>query len=329
MAALQQKVRRTILKHALLPPGTQVLVGLSGGGDSVALTLLLRELGKHGGFAVVGLAHFNHRLRPAAEDDERFCRALAARLDLPFHTEAADVAGYAAANRLSTENAARRLRYDFLHRIAARIGAGRIAVGHTEDDQAETFLLKLSRGAGLSGLGGVYPQRGVVVRPLLDVSRDALREYLGAKGEAWVEDETNGALDNPRNRVRHRVVPELVRVAGGGVVSALARAAGLAREDGTWLDELAERRFAELVMRGAEGLEVPVDALAAEPLPMRRRVLLRAMREMAGGREVGADHVDAALGLLAGLGSAADIPGSRMERRSRTLVIFDQHFTSK
>jgi len=329
VTALQQKVRRTILRHALLPPGTQVLVGLSGGGDSVALTLLLRDLAKHGGFTLLGLAHFNHRLRPAADADERFCRELAGRLSLPLRVEEADVAQYAASNRLSIENAARRLRYDFLHRTAERTGAHRIAVGHTEDDQAETFLLKLIRGAGLSGLGGVYPQRGVVVRPLLDVSRRALREYLSAQGEAWVEDETNEALDNPRNRVRHRVVPELEQVAGGHIVPALSRAAALAREDGTWLDELGERRFAELVRRSAEGLELPVDALTDEPPPIRRRVLLMAMREMAGGREVGAEHVDAALGLLAGLGSAADIPGSRIERRAEKLVVRDQRTTSK
>jgi tRNA(Ile)-lysidine synthase len=306
-----------------------VVVGLSGGGDSVALTLLLGELSKHGGFTVVGLAHFNHRLRTGADADEAFCRDLGARLNLPVRVEACDVASYASSNRLSVENAARRLRYGFLHRVAADMSANRIAVGHTEDDQAETFLLKLGRGAGLSGLGGIYPQRGEVVRPLLEVSRAALREYLTARGQAWVEDDTNAALDHPRNRVRHRVVPELAQAVGPGAVPAIGRAAMLAREDGTWLDQLAARRFAELVRRCGEGLECSAAALSAEPPPLRRRVLLMAMRAVAGGREVGADHVAAGLDLLAGLASAADIPGSRMELRAGKLVLFDQRVVAK
>ena len=116
---------------------------------------------------------------------------------------------YAQTQRLSVEDAARRLRYDFLHRAAESAAADRIAVGHTRDDQAETFLLKLIRGAGLTGLGGIYPRRGNVVRPLLDVGRADLRRYLESRGQAWVEDETNEDLENPRNRIRHRVLPEL------------------------------------------------------------------------------------------------------------------------
>jgi tRNA(Ile)-lysidine synthase len=236
LKAIQDQVRRTIRRHALCPPGTRLLVGVSGGSDSVALTLLLTALAEHGGFSVASLAHLNHRLRPTSDRDEQFCCDLAARLELPIVFEAADVKGYAASQHLSIEDAARRLRYDFLDRAAARCGADRIAVGHTQDDQAETYLIKLTRGAGLAGLGGIYPRRGPVIRPLLDVSRDALRELLTAGGQGWVEDETNAELDNPRNRIRHRVIPELDRASGGDTKPAIARTAALAREDGQWLD---------------------------------------------------------------------------------------------
>ena len=125
-----------------------MLVGLSGGSDSVALTRALLDLAALGDFTVVGLAHLNHRLRPTAARDEQFCRDLAARLGLAIAVEEADVAAYAASEGLSIEDAARRLRYAFLDRAAAAAWAARIAVGHTMDDQAETFLLKLMRGAG-------------------------------------------------------------------------------------------------------------------------------------------------------------------------------------
>ena len=222
MNALLQQVRRTIRRHDLCPPGTRLLVALSGGSDSVALTFILRELAPNGGFSLAGLAHFNHRLRPTADRDEQFCRELASRIDLPLVVGGADVREYAAAERLGIEEAARRARYAFLHRCAADVGADRIAVGHTRDDQAETFLLKLMRGAGLTGLGGIYPRREAIVRPLLDTSRAELREYLNARAESWVDDESNSDLTNPRNRVRHRVIPELDAAYGGGDQCALS-----------------------------------------------------------------------------------------------------------
>jgi tRNA(Ile)-lysidine synthase len=298
-----------------------VLVGVSGGSDSVALACLLRELSEHGGFSVVGLAHVNHHLRPESGRDEQFCRALAERLGLPLTVESVDVRSYAASQRLSIEDAARRLRYESLHRVAMETRADRVAVGHTRDDQAETFLLKLIRGAGMTGLGGIYPQRGEVIRPLLEVSREELRQYLKTVGETWVEDDTNADLKNPRNRIRHRVVPELNQAAGADTSTAIARAAGLAREDSQWLDELATGRFASLAKEGPHGLDIDAAALDEEPPPVQRRILLRGLRIVADGREIGLDHVEAALGVAAGLSGGADVPGARVELRRGKLVL--------
>jgi tRNA(Ile)-lysidine synthase len=324
--ALAQCVRRTIERYDLLPSGTRVLVGLSGGSDSVALTLLLGDLAGLGGFQVVSVAHLNHRLRPTADRDEAFCRALADRLRLPIVVESADVAHRAAVAGLSLEDAARRIRYDFLDRAAEDCRATRIAVGHTRDDQAETFMLKLLRGAGSTGLGGIYPRRGPVVRPLLDVSRRELRAFLAFRGEPWVEDESNADLANPRNRVRHRLLPEMDLVYGGGGVAAIARAADIVREDGQWLDELAEARFTALATVALEAsapelVAFDASALAAEPAPIRRRMVLLAMRRGAGGGEIGRSHVESALALLQGQGRGAEVPGGRWELRRGKLVL--------
>jgi tRNA(Ile)-lysidine synthase len=321
LTALLQQVRRTIRRHALCPPGSRVLVGLSGGSDSVALTLVLRELSAHGGLVVAGVAHVNHQLRPEAGRDEQFCREFAARLGVPIHVETIDVRSYAASQRLSIEDAARRLRYESLRRCAIEIHADRVAVGHTRDDQAETFLLKLIRGAGMTGLGGIYPQRGEVVRPLLEVSREELREYLKGLGQNWVEDDTNTDLRNPRNRVRHRVLPELNLAAGADASVAIARAAGLAREDSQWLDELAERRFGVVSRQAPQGVEIDAAALDEEPPPIQRRILLRGLRMVADGREIGLEHVESALSVAAGLAGGADVPGARVELRRGKLVL--------
>ena len=321
MTALLQQVRRTIRRHDLCQSGSRLLIALSGGSDSVALTLILRELAGNGGFSLAGLAHVNHRLRPTANRDEEFCRALAARLELPIVVSQIDVADYARTEHLSIEEAARRARYAFLHRAAADLGADRIAVGHTRDDQAETFLLKLIRGAGLTGLGGIYPRRGALIRPLLDVSRPDLREYLAARGESWMEDETNADLTNPRNRIRHRVIPELDASYGGVVIGSIARAAGLAREDGAWLDSLADRRYGELASADSEGVTFSAVELSAEPEPVRRRILLKALREVANMREVALEHVEAAADILNGTSAGADLPAARLELRRGKLVL--------
>jgi tRNA(Ile)-lysidine synthase len=298
-----------------------VSIGISGGSDSVALAFILRELAPAGGFAVAALAHFNHRLRPTAERDEQFCRALAERLRLPIVVGAVDIREYAAAERLGIEEAARRARYAFLHRSAADLGAERIAVGHTRDDQAETFLLKLIRGAGLTGLGGIYPRRGALVRPLLDVSREDLRGFLEVRGERWMDDESNADIANPRNRVRHRVIPELDAAYGGPTSAAIARAASLVREDGSWLDDQAAARYLELATSDVDGVTFTAADLAAEPGPIQRRLLLTALRDVAGVREVALEHVEAAADILKGSSSGADVPGARLELRRGKLVL--------
>jgi tRNA(Ile)-lysidine synthase len=321
---IHQRVRKTIERHALCPPGTRLLIGVSGGSDSVALLFLLRDLADTSDVAVAGLAHLNHQLRPTAERDEAFCRDLAARLSLRIVVQKEDVKGYARARNFSVEDAARRIRYDFMERAADTVGADRIAVGHTQDDQAETFLLKLIRGAGLTGLGSIRPRRGRIVRPLLDVSRSDLRQYLQTRGEPWIEDESNDDLDNPRNRIRHVVLPELDSAAGGPVRPAIARTAGLLREDAQWLDELAASRCAELTAQSVDGLALEASALLTEPPPLRRRVLLKALRNAAGDREIGLDHVEAAMAVLAGAAGGADLPGTRVELRRGKLVLIQQ-----
>ena len=143
-------------------------------------------------------------------------------------------------------------------------------------------------------------------------------------GEQWIEDESNDDLNNPRNRIRHIVLPELDCAAGGPTRPAIARAAGVVREDAEWLDELATRRYVELIEETSAGVTIEAPALMAEPPPLRRRILLRAMRACAGGREVGLEHVEAAMAVLTGTSGGADVPGGRVELRRGKLVLIQQ-----
>jgi tRNA(Ile)-lysidine synthase len=180
------------------------------------------------------------------------------------------------------------------------------------------------RGAGLTGLAGIYPRRGAVVRPLLDVTDADLQAYLVSRAESWIEDETNADVENPRNRVRHRVLPELDLAAGGATRPAIARAASLIRDDAEWLDQWADERFRSLSCETETGLHLDVEGLASSPSPVVRRVLLRALRTVSGGREVGSEHVEAVTALLGGSAGGVDLPGSRAERRGPKLVLLQQ-----
>ena len=304
------------------------MVALSGGSDSVALLYLMHDLQRDGDFSVVGVAHLNHQLRGAESDqDETLCRKIAASLSLPIVVESFDVAAAAHQARRSIEQTARRLRYEFLHRAAASLGADRIAVGHTRNDQAETFLLRLLRGAGPVGLAGIRPRSGIVVRPLLEVEREELREYLRGRGVEFREDASNLDVAIPRNRVRHELLPLLRDRFSPSIVQTLSREADIAREDAEYLDELVAHAATNLIRRTADGIVIDVPALRACPAALARRILRRAMLQAAPDQFVGFEAVESVLNLADDLCEARqiDVPGQRAERCGETIVLRSRH----
>jgi len=299
-------------QYDMLPAGGLVLAAVSGGADSMCLVHWLASAAADGGFTVAA-AHFNHRLRGAASDeDEAFVRDWCAGRGIPFFAGSGDVRAFAAANALGIEAAARALRYDFLERTADETGALRIATAHTADDDLETILLHLARGTGLRGLGGIPPVRGRVVRPLLQVTRDEVEAYLAAHGVPHREDATNASNDYARNRLRHRVVPVLKEL-NPAVREAAASAAELLRADEAYLAALAEDHIAAHVRGG----RLDAAALAALPFPVASRVV----RALCGG-DLGAKHVKAALALAASPdpSAALSLPGMTLRREYGELV---------
>ena len=317
-------VRRTLRSYGLLPHGTRVAVALSGGADSVALLLALRDLAASEGFVVAGAVHLNHQLRGAdADGDAQFCRDLAASLNMLIDLEEADVAAIAREDRISVEHAAHIARHAFFERAANRLGAQVIAVAHTKDDQAETFLLRLLRGAGPRGLSGIHPRSGIVVRPMLETSRADVREFLRAGRIAFRQDASNADLSIPRNRIRHELLPLLDARFASGVVDILDRAAAIAREDADYLDAAARIAAARLISRTSRGIEFDADALLAEPPAIARRVI-RAAQQLAAGddRFVGFDAVEAVRRFAVSKSTGQlDLPGHRVNRRGRSVVL--------
>jgi tRNA(Ile)-lysidine synthase len=307
----------------MLGSGSRVVIALSGGADSVALQSVLGELAASEGFQIAGIAHLNHQLRgPDSDIDEDFCRALAADAGVPFDLERADVKRLAEEARSSVEEAAHLARHDYFRRAAERLQATDVAVAHTKDDQAETFLLRLVRGAGPRGLGGMHPRSGLIVRPFIESSRAAVRAFLETRHLRFREDASNRDVSIPRNRVRHELLPFLEARFTPKIVDVLDREAAIAREDAQYLDRLAEDAAAAHVSRTATGVEISCDALLLLPVPIMRRVVRLAQRVASGGRFVGFDAVDAVLHLVVSKQRGpVDLPGHQANRRGSLLVL--------
>lgn len=286
----------------MLPPGTRVLCALSGGADSVCL---LHWLAHWPGIAVAA-AHFNHRLRGAESDrDEAFVRDLCRRWEIPLTVGSGDVAAAAAREGLSTEEAARILRYAFLEQTARAEGCGRIATAHNAEDNAETILFHLVRGTGLAGLAGIPPRRGDLIRPLLTTPRAEILAYLEAYDLPHVEDSTNTNPAYARNKLRHQVLP-LLREINPQAVEHMGRAAALAAEVEADLEADARRRIASAAAEAGR-VTLPWSALEESPGSLRPRMVLMLLDRLGVGRkDFGAVHLEGVLGLTPG--ARLDLP---------------------
>ncbi len=230
-----------ISSKELIPPGSRVLVAVSGGPDSSALLHVLASLAGPLSFSVHA-GHFNHGFRGAeAEADEAASAALAASLGVPFASEHGDVPAIARRLHLSKQEAARRERWKFLEQTAERVGAERIATGHTRDDQVETVLLNILRGTGTEGLRGLTPRAGNRIRPLLEVSREETQAYCRRHEIEYRTDSSNASLTYRRNRVRTELLPELETYYNPSVRDALLRLSSIASDEVDYLQDEAER----------------------------------------------------------------------------------------
>jgi tRNA(Ile)-lysidine synthase len=313
------------------PRGSTLVVGLSGGADSVALADVLATLRRRRGFRLVA-AHLDHGLRPGSAADADFCAEVCRSLDLPFRRGAADVRARAARERGGLEQAARRERYDFLRRVRDEEAAAAIAVAHTRDDQAETLLLRLLRGAGATGLGGMRPRAGDVLRPLLAVSRQEVLAHLRERGLAWREDPSNADTAHRRNRVRHELLPYLEERFNPGIRAALARTAGLLADEAAHVRAEADALLAVAARDEGEALVLLRAPLAGAPTAVARATIRQALSRAGGLAQVGALHVERVLHLArakAPSGRRLPLPGGREARFTRDEVRIERRPTPR
>ncbi|MGE5178490.1 MAG: tRNA lysidine(34) synthetase TilS [Bacteroidota bacterium] len=329
---LERIALRRIEVDRLVPDGARVLVAVSGGPDSVALVhFLTAEHRRNGRPAALAVGHVDHGLRGAdSAGDAVFVERFAERLDVPCFTAKLPegALGPPRADSLASEERARLLRYEALRNLAREAGASRIALAHTADDQAETVLFRMARGAGLRGLAGMSSRARIhgahVIRPLLDVSRGQVLEYLQRHGLDWREDATNESRGATRNYLRHEILPRLRERVNPAVQDALRRQADLFRELDGYLSAEARRAFPE-VIHSAEPGKIVLDArrLLSYPKLLRSYIFRCALHDLDGvAREVSAAHVDVLHSLATqGSGRSADFPLGVRVRRERGRIV--------
>lgn len=320
--ALPEKAASTIKKHSMLSGGETVLVGLSGGPDSVCLLTVLKRLPLD---LRLHALYVDHGLRPEETPMEKdFCKKLCKSMDIPFSVRTVDVRSHAAGHRMSKQEAARELRYRMLEEVAAETGAQRIALGHNLDDQCETFFMRILRGAGPRGLAGIPPVRGKIIRPLIETERKDIEAFLEQEGVGSVSDSSNLKGDYLRNKIRFALMP-LLKELNPHIMDTLSSTVDILREEERHLELAVTKALMRLISRKTDrSIELFLSPLMTLDRVILRRVLRRAVHETRGLRGIGFLHIEDMIGLVA-QGKPGDrlyLPGGiRAIKKYSTLLI--------
>lgn len=276
---LIRTINHTLKSHNLFPENSRILVACSGGPDSMALLYLLQDIATHRHTTYkIGVAIVDHCIRPESKEEVLWLQHQVEELGLPFYSATFDVPRLSKEYKKSEETIGRQVRYQWLNEIAQSEGYDYIAVAHHKDDQAETILAHIIRGSGLNGLTGmsvVQSEYAIpVVRPLLDVTKENLLDYIETKQISYCVDSTNDDVRYQRNRIRHRIIPELEAV-NPAVVDAIVRLGSSVNEDVMVISDLTYRTFDKLVSIGDDEVRISRRALRQEPLAIQRRLWQR------------------------------------------------------
>jgi len=298
---LLDKVKETIRRYNLFSREEKILIAFSGGIDSTALLHLLRELQEEWPITLA-LGHFNHKLRQKADSEELFVRNAAEKLELPLYVSSEDVRSYAGKHKFNIEEAGRNLRYDFLKNTAKNFGFSKIATGHTMNDQAETFFMRLFRGSGLSGLSGIYPVvDNLIVRPLLSITREEIIAFLASIKAEFQVDESN--LDNSflRNRIRSELLPFIQKEFDPHLISRVGKVSSLFQEEELVLKELVKKEIKKAVQRKEDLSFLDLNILSTLPVGLARRIVREFIAEIKGDlRKISFEDIESVLDMAEG-----------------------------
>jgi tRNA(Ile)-lysidine synthase len=282
----------------MLRGGEKILVGLSGGPDSVCLLHVLHRLRDRLNLELNAL-YIDHGLRPDETGEEiQLCRQLSEGLSVDFLSTSIDVKTYAQERGFGIQEAAREVRYMTFEQVAYNIGANKIALGHTADDQLETFFMRIFRGSGPKGLSGIPPVRGMIIRPLLDVDREGIEQYLKDERVRFIMDSSNLKKDYFRNKLRLGLIPEMKKMAPH-IAQSISRMADILREEERYFEIIVAKTLMKLISRKTDArIELFLSPLEVMDRVILRRVLRKALAETRGLRGIEFIHIESIIELV-------------------------------
>lgn len=296
---METKVVENIFNYNLIRDKDTIVIGLSGGPDSMALLYTLLEVKKKIDFSII-IAHVNHGVREEALEDELFVKSIGDSLGIPYYSKTVDMVGYARENSISQEEAGRELRYGFFRDLLAKYDKGRIAVAHNKDDQAETLLMRIFRGTGIDGLKGMDFIQGDIIRPILNIEREEIEEYIEEKGIETVLDKTNLLPIYTRNQIRLELIPYIKENFNPNLINALWRLSEITSLDSSFLERYASERYRGILKSKEKGLVIlDRDKFKKEDKSIRNRIIRKSIEELLNDLQgFSREHIDSVDGLF-------------------------------
>ncbi|MCM1308372.1 MAG: tRNA lysidine(34) synthetase TilS [Butyrivibrio sp.] len=315
---MYDRVKNYIKKNKMLEGCRHIVIGLSGGADSVCLAHILKRLSRETGGFTLSAVHIHHGIRGGEADRDRdFCEKLCERLEIRLKELYFDVPAYARERGITCEEAGRLLRYGAFASEAAKYADAKTAVAHHMNDQAETVIFNMCRGSGIRGMRGMLPEHNGIIRPLLCCTRAEIESFLEREGESFCTDSTNKTDDYARNRIRHGALPFLEENINARALSNIAAMAGRMAEAEAYLEAKTDEGYAGTAKRVNGG--ILLSALDAEEPYIAKRIIMKALGELSGGmKDVGDVHVEAVAALAdAPSGKSADVCHGIRARRAQ------------
>lgn len=326
---IKQKFLDTISKYDMIQKGDAIMVGVSGGPDSVCLLHLLWKLGETLGIRLAA-AHLDHMFRGReSREDALFVEELCRKLNVPLYREAIDVPEYVRRTGLSPEDAARRVRYDFFERAIKKVGANKVALGHNRNDHEETVLMNIMRGTGIEGLLGIEPVRGVYIRPLLEISRSDIEEYLKRENLDYRIDSTNLRTEYFRNSLRLELIPMIKQKYVPHFGESLRRLSEIARCDVSFLEEQTFAAWRQAVTCCPGRVKIDLKIFLSLHDAIKRRLVRKAVEHLVGDvKDFEFRHTVLLVDFIktSAAGSVFDMPrGLRAEKQYDCTLIFQKN----
>lgn len=282
---MEETVLKTIKKYNLINANDKIVLGVSGGPDSLFMLNILNNLHERLHIELV-VAHINHMIREEADSEEEFVRKFCQKIKVPFYSKRIEVEKYANNNKIGLEEAGRKIRYEFFEEICSQVGANKIAVAHNKNDKVETMIMHMLRGSGISGLQGIQPKTSKIIRPIIEIERKDIEKYCADQNLKPRIDKSNFDNTYTRNKIRNVVIPYVKQEFNPNFIETMTRLSEVITEENTFLNQLTETEYSKILIQKNDN-EIELDLKKFNQLDniIKKRIILYTVSNLRGGSQ--------------------------------------------